>query len=344
MPLEDAISTKRRRRGPATRGRAAIAAVLSALSVLFAAPHAALADDAQDSAAHAALERLYHMDYPAAEARVRDGLPAGSPRRALLEGLVAMNRFVDWGDTTALARAEAAWEPLSPRGAPAPAFAATAPDSLRLYRGLAGMQLSYAAALRGHRVKAAALALAARRQLDELPFPEARAAVQLYDYYRARLLERLPLAREASFDTTAFLDAAHRSPDLRDVLLTSLFWIHLDQGRPPSARALAEDFLGRYPGNRIGRELRAAALYHAGDLEGARAEQERLREEYAVLASVPGRLRLGQYRAAGNLARIAQKGEDPAARDRWLAEWRLGERGPAGPWLPGRLRRELSRL
>src|SRR5690606_18113877 len=148
-----------------------------------------------------------------------------------LAGLVALNRFVDWGDTAALARAEASWAPLSPRGAPDPVFTGAAPDSLRLYRGLAGMQLSYAASLRGHHLKATALALAARRQLEGLAFPEARAAAQLYDYYRARLLGRLPLVRDATFDTATFLDAARRSPDLREVLLGSLFWIHLDHAR-----------------------------------------------------------------------------------------------------------------
>src|SRR5690606_4163078 len=122
-----------------------------------------------------------------------------------------MNRFLDLGDTTALRRAERRWERLSPRGDAAPEFQGEDPRRLRLYRGLAGFQLSYLATLRGQSLRAATLALAARdRLLSPVPLdaPEARATLMLYDYYRGRILERLPFVGGPELPVAAFVKAA----------------------------------------------------------------------------------------------------------------------------------------
>ena len=316
----------------ATLGLAAAPA--SAAPLPFVAP--------EDTAAvNTALERLYRMEYPAAEEFLLKTLPAASPARAYFAGIVCLNRFLDWGDTAALTRAEAHWELLARESGTGAAASSTA--RARLYRGLAGVQLSYTASLRGQNLRAARLALAAERQLRPLPAPEAKAARMLYDYYRGRLLDRLPFVGAAPLDAAAFAALARESSVLREMFLVSLFWIHVDQGRFGAADAIARGFLAKYPDNRLGRQMRTDGLFRAGRFDDALAEQEKLRQEYAALPRA-GRLPLGYYKAVGSLARLhAALGQDKQAREH-LDEWnRAGAAGMA-PWLPPTLKRDLRQL
>jgi tetratricopeptide (TPR) repeat protein len=317
----------------------------TAASAVNSRESAMLAAD-EEAIVSAGLDRMYRMDYPAAEETFLKGLHAQSPARPYFAGIACLNRFLDWGDTAALRRAEAHWEALSPRGDPPRHLRGTDPDRLRLYRGLAGMQLSYTASLRGQRVRPATLALAAERQLRplEAEAPEARAAMMLFDYYRGRLLERLPFFGTADFDVPGFTAAANESPPLREMFLSSLFWIHFDQKRFDAAQAVTRNFLETYPDNRLAREMRADGLYHAGRFAGARTEQEKLREEYALLAKTPGRLPLGYFRAVGNLARIHDALGQRREAEARLAEWRQAGRTGAAPWLPPSLKRDLAAL
>lgn len=322
--------------------------------VMMAVPAIALPSRSDAPVVRQALERLARMEYAAADSTLAT-LPPG-PARPFFTGLSALNRFLDLGDTVALRRAEDAWDSLSPRGAPLPAFRIVDPGTLKLYRGLAGMQLSYAASLRGQRLRSTALALAARGLLEELAReakaagrgapPEARATLMLYEYYRGRLLEKVPFVGEAVFDAKAFTRAADASPALRDVLLGSLFWIHVDNGRFAAADDILTDFLGRSPENRMARQMRAVARYRAGRLDEARAEFEALKAEYAALdAKRPaGTLPLGYYRSVGNLARLHAARGDRRATDEALAEWRRAEAAGLMPWMPSALRRDLARL
>jgi tetratricopeptide (TPR) repeat protein len=292
------------------------------------------------------------MEYAAAENQLVTEIPASSPARPYFAGLAAMNRFLDLGDTNALRRAERHWEALSPRVTPNPLFKKTDPRTLTLYRGLTGMQLSYAASLRGERLQSTRIALAARSQLEEVAtLPEARLALMLFDYYRGRLLQKIPFVSEASLDAKVFESRADDVPLLRDMFLGSLFWIHVDNGRYGAAEAITADFLRRYPGNRLARQMRGAVLYRAGRYEEARELQEALKTEYAAayagLSKPAGVLPLGYYRAVGNLARVAKaehakglgRGRDVTAL---MAEWRKAEKAGLMPWLPPVLKRDLS--
>lgn len=343
--------------GRTARARALRAAIAFAVVAggCFPGLVSALPSAAEEPVVRTALDHMARMQYARAESTVVAGLTPRSPARAFFAGLAAMNRFLDVGDTAALRRAETWWMPLSPRGAPPPAFDGVPPATVSLYRGLAGLQLSYAASMRGHTVRSTALALAARTQLEGaahapeagrpavLP-PEARASLMLFDYYRSRLLEKIPFVGEATFDARAFARAADASPALRDMLLASLFWIHVDHGRFSEAERIAADFLERYPANRLVRDMRAAARFRAGRHAEARAEYEALKAEYAALPRAPTALPLGYYRAVGNLARLhAATGDRPAA-DSLLAEWRRAEHAGLMPWMPPALRRGLSRL
>jgi predicted Zn-dependent protease len=290
-----------------------------------------------------ALDQTSRMDYEAAEQTLIRELPATAPARSYFAGLVCMNRFLDVGDTVALRRAEAYWEPLSPRGDPAPVFRKTDPEVLKLYRGLTGLQLSYAASLRGQRVRSTALALAARSRLEGHPAPEARASLQLIAYYQDRLFEKLPFVDKTEFDEKAFRRAAEGTPALRDMLKASLFWIHIDEGRFASAEAIVSDFLARYPENRLARQMRGVGLYRSGRLEEARTAYSALKAEYAALPVAPGTLPLGYYRAVGNLARIRAAQGDRAEAEALRADWRKAEKAGLMPWLPSVLRRDLAR-
>ncbi len=364
MPLEAPISTKWHSQGltpprifAASRRHALrIALVFTAgLGALCPGTASALPAPAEEPVVRAALDHMARMQYARAESTVVAGIPPRSPARPFFAGLAAMNRFLDVGDTAALRRAETWWAPLSPRGAAPAAFPATPPATLSLYRGLAGLQLSYAASIRGHTVRSTSLALAARAQLEAtarapeagrpavLP-SEARASLMLFDYYRSRLLEKIPFVGDATFDGEAFARAADASPALRDMLLASLFWIHVDQGRFPEAEHITADFLERYPANRLVRDMRAAARFRAGRHAEARADYEALKAEYAALPRVPTALPLGYYRAVGNLARLhAATGDRPAA-DSLRAEWRRAEKAGLMPWMPPALKRGLDRL
>src|SRR3954471_12362442 len=90
------------------------------LATYFVVPTVAAAAAEPDAVIHQALDRMFRMDYAGAEARLLEGLPASSPAQPFYAGTVCLNRFLDWGDTTALRRAERYWEILSPRGDPSP--------------------------------------------------------------------------------------------------------------------------------------------------------------------------------------------------------------------------------
>lgn len=296
-----------------------------------------------DSVARETIAFTLDMDYAAAETRALDEFPEGSPALPFYAGLVCLNRFLDLGDTTALRRAEVYWNKVPPQGEPAPAYKKADPGALALYRGLSGIQLSYLASLQGQRVRPATLALAARRHLLGRPEPEAKATLMLYDHYRDQVLGKLPFMDAREFTAPEFRKLADASP-LRDMFLSSLFWIHVDGKRLGPALEIAESFVKRHPGNRLGREMRADGYYRQRRFAEARAEYEDLLREYAALRKGPDRLPLGYYRAVGNLARIYDAlgmRKESAAR---LAEWNRARRGAAEPWLPGSLKRELAEL
>jgi hypothetical protein len=341
MPLEAPISTKWRRTGYGW-GRTAFLAVLAAgWAGAFAA---ALPAPGEAPVVRTALEQVSRMEYAEAEETLTKGLPPASPARPYFAGLACMNRFLDLGDTLALSRAERYWETLSPRGDPAPEFRRVDARLLGLYRGLAGMQLSYAASLRGQRVRSTTAALAARSHLEASASEEARAALMLFDYYRGRLLEKLPFVGSSDFDVKAFERRAAASPALRDMFLGSLFWIHVDHARYAAADAITADFLERYPGNRLARQMQGVSLYRAGRPAEALAVYQDLKAEYAALPPAPGTLPLGYYRSVGNLARIRAARGERRETDALRAEWARAEKAGLLPWLPSVLRRDLARL
>jgi predicted Zn-dependent protease len=357
MLSEAPISTKRRspRSGNSWLKSLARVTFLSVLPPLITGAQALAATipaPTEVTVVREALDQVARMEYAAAENQLITEIPASSPARPYFAGLAAMNRFLDLGDTNALRRAERYWEALSPRGDPSPLFKKTDARTLTLYRGLAGMQLSYSASLRGERLLSTRIALAARSKLEEAQtLPEARLALMLFDYYRGRLLQKIPFVTEASFDAQVFENRTIEVPLLRDMFLGSLFWIHVDNGRYAAAEAITADFLRRYPGNRLARQMRGAVLYRAGRYEEARELQETLKTEFAAAyAGYPksaGLLPLGYYRAVGNLARVS-KAEQAKGMGRGrdlttlMAEWRKAEKAGLMPWLPPVLKRDLS--
>src|SRR6187402_1279402 len=108
MPCIAPISTKQPRVG-----------VISALSIACGLVLTLFISVPADPVVQKALDQLFRMDYPAAEATILEGLPAASPARPYYAGTICLNRFLDWGDTAALARAERYWEDVDSRAFPA---------------------------------------------------------------------------------------------------------------------------------------------------------------------------------------------------------------------------------
>ena len=311
---------------------------LTAASSLHDGPH--------DSTLLAIMDGIYRMDYARVEKTARTAL-AGSANAALyFSGLAAINAFSDVGDTSALRRAEDGWSRILATEPSGNNSDSTSP----LYRGLSGLQLSYVASLRGQSLRTGRLAWSARSELRQAPtFAEAEAALSLFDYYRQKLLEKisfLPFVNPNPGRSLRNLrTAAENSRYLRDVLRASAFWIHFDRGEMDSALTITDGFLLRYPENRLARQMRGDALFRMGRLSEARSAYETLLREYASLQdSCRSCLPIGFACATGNLARIyAGLGLKPLA-DEYLRKWKSLEAGKVGPWLPGSLKRDLSKL
>jgi len=223
--------------------------------------------------------------------------------------------------------------------------------SLRLYRGLGTLQLSYIASLRGAAFRSASLALTARNQfLPVTGRAESDAGLALFDYYRENALEKIRFLPFVNPNTNPPLKqlkaAANQSRYLRDGLLVSAFWIHVDRKEMDSAIHIADDFLLRHPRNRLARQMRGSALFRGGRLAEAKKEYETLLSEYKALKdSLPSScLPLGYFCCVGNLARInAGLGLQTEAKF-LLTEWQKARRSNLDPWLPASLKKDLERL
>src|SRR6185369_4462768 len=117
-----------------------------------------LTEPRYDSTLMASLRTMYHGDYAAADSLLLAGVPARAPAQAYFRGLILCNRFSDLGDTAALARAASLWESL------VAADTVKSDSQAALYVGLAELQLSYLASLRGHTLRAATLGRKANRR------------------------------------------------------------------------------------------------------------------------------------------------------------------------------------
>ena len=328
----------------------ALFACLAATVLSFVPSFAAsLLEPRYDTVLMAAMDQTFRMNYAAAESSLAQ-LPADHAAHPYFTGLSCLNRFKDLGDTAALRHAEIFWNRLSPRNASSERFREDS-VSLRLYRGMAALQLSYIASLRGFTLRSASLALTARGQL--LPVTgqaEADAGLALFDYYREHALEKIRFLPFVNPNTNVPLkqlkSAANQSRYLRDGLLVSAFWIHVDRKETDSALKIADDFLGRYPHNRLARQMRGSALFRGGRLTEARLVYEELLREYSALKdSLPSSyLPIGYYCSVANLARIYWGlGLSSQAKVK-LEEWRKVRNSSLESWLPSSLKKDLEHL
>jgi tetratricopeptide (TPR) repeat protein len=296
-----------------------------------------------DSTILAAMDQIFRMDYAAADIALKR-IPDNAAAKPYFSGIVCMNRFQDLGDTSALQRAEFFWTQLNAEKSGA--FPNENGARLDTYHGLALMQLSYISSLRGERFHSAKLAFSAHSQFDGSNMAEARAGAALFEYYRGRLLSSIPLVEpNLNVPMQRLQVAADSSRYLRDLLRSSLFWMRVDHGEADSALRIPDEFLKRYPRNRLARQMRGSGLFRAGKLSEARLIYEELLQEYALLnLSTSKNLPLGYYKAAGNLARIYSglglKHEASAK----LALWQKALDSGLSPWLPATLKRDLERL
>lgn len=302
-----------------------------------------------DSAILLALDLIYRADYPAADS-VLAALPA-CPARNYFRGLVRINTFNDLGDTAALSEARALWEGLDQASDSADSPMRRDPN-YPLYRGLAELQLGYVANVSGGRIRSARLGRKAVGLLRPLSGgAEAAAALALYDYYKAALLHGLAWLPFVKADRAAPLReleaAVPRSRYLREILQTSLIWIHYDAARYDQGLVPVRSFLARYPRNRVYRQILADFRYRQGDLASARRLHESLLAEYDSLARQkvsPARLPLGYLSSIGNLAKLDASQKRPELLARHLAIWRSPEYQGMMGWLPASLVKEVDAL
>ncbi len=308
-----------------------------------------LHDSLFDAMIIASLDKMYAMEYTMADT-ILAGLPQDSPAKPYFSGLVAMNRFADLGDTSALHKAEKHWESLIP-GKGKPSFRG---DSLQLhlYSGLAGLQISYAHTLRGSSIKAATVAWKARGELLPLSeFAEANAALALFEYYRTRFMEHLNflpfLSSNASLPLQRLEQSTRESRYLKDLLQSSIFWIRFDRKEIAEALKIADDFLIRYPKNRLVKQMRGDALIRAGRWVEARKVYESLLADYQAMQSLSENRKnipIGYFCSVGNLFRIySGLGRKDLANTKWK-EWKLSQSDDISPWLPPSLKKEVARL
>ncbi len=320
---------------------------LTAVLFLFSSPlfAASLFNPRYDGALLSAMDQTFRMDYAKAESTVTQ-LPFDAPERPYFAGLACVSRFQDLGDTAALRRGENFWNKLveSPRS-----FHGDSAQVL-LYRGLAALQLSYVASIRGSTFRAASMAWTARGLL--LPIagrPEADAGLALFDYYREHVLEKirfLPFVNPNADLPFQRLEAAvNNSRYLHDGLRVSVFWIHVDRKETDSALKIVDAFLMRYPNNRLARQMRGSALYRGGRLNEARLVYEGLLPEYTALKTTsPNFPAIGYSSSVGNLARIYFGLGMKAQAGARLAEWRALCRSGLEPWLPTSLKKDLEKF
>lgn len=313
-----------------------------------------LSEPAHDSLILAALDMQYRGAYASADSLLRR-LP-DIPARGYFRGLALAGRFNDLGDTAALAAAEAEWERID-RAGDEPASPLAADPRYGLYRGLAELQASYVASLRGGRLKAARLGRRAAKRLEAYPHvAEAEAALALYDYYKAELLKGIdwiPFVKADRAGPLRRLEAAvPRTRYLHATLLASLLWIYYDAGRYPEGLAPIRGFLARYPGNRVWRQMLAdfhfrGAPSGAGSLDTALALHLALADEYRKLAAAyppPAYLPLGYLCSVGNLAKIYAARKQADSVERELGIWYAPAYAGLDRWLPASLVREVSAI
>lgn len=230
-----------------------------------------------------------------------------------------------------------------------------------LYRGLSTLQLSYAANLRGERLRALRLGRKAAGQLEPLQdFAEAGAALALYDYYKAALLKGvdwLPFVEADPEGAMRRLESAvSRSRYLREALQTSLIWLYYDARRLEDGMALIDGFLSRYPANRTYRQIRGDFLFRRAaftpdstsarkDLVRALDIHDSLLAEYSGLLEScppPECIPLGYLSAVGNQVKLHARLGRPDLRRKYIGIWSSSKFAPYLSWLPGSLRREVD--
>lgn len=293
---------------------------------------------------------MHHGDYASADSQLAP-LP-DIAARAYFRGLIQAARCNDLGDTAALSAAEAQWLRLDSAGeVKAHPLGKGIPQST-VYRGLAQLQLSYVASQRHGRIRAARLGRKAAKTLEYRPeFAESEAALALFDYYKAELLKGvawLPFVTADRAGPLKRLEAAiPRSRYLKDILQTSLLWIHYDAGRYDAGLPAIREFLSRYPGNRPARAMKADFLFRKGALDSALSIHQSLAAEYKSLqaAAPPGtRIPIGYLCSIGNLAKIHAAQGRRAELDGDLAIWYSPAHSGIMDWLPESLVREVGAL
>jgi tetratricopeptide (TPR) repeat protein len=311
------------------------------------APRVCLTEPRYDSAIVSALDRMYQSEYRPADSLLRGALPPRSAALAYFRGLILFNRFNDLGDTAALSQSAALWEDIVKREG-----ADSGDANLPLYVGLSELQLSYAASLSGHPLRAANLGRKANNKLKPLRgFAEADAALALYDYYKAALMKGVSWLPFVEADVAGPLHrlelAVPQSRYMCKVLQTSLLWLYYDGGRYDEGIALLDAFLARYPGNRLCRQIKADFLFRKKEFAAAGDIQEKLKEEYERLGAggtAPGCLPIGYLSAIGNLVKVNAALDRPELRKKYLSVWSSSEYRDVMPWLPASLRREVKAL
>ena len=276
MPQDTLVSSACRRifRFRGAFAKAFLLGALLHVGVRAADPAALLplSEPGNDSLLMRALDTLNRGAYTAADSLLR-GLP-DIPARSFFRGLALAARCNDLGDTAALTAAEAEWERLERAGDERASPLAQA-SNYGVYRGLAEMQLSYVASLHGSRLQAARLGRRAAKHLEShARIAEAEAALALYDYYKAELLQGidwLPFVKSDRAGPLRRLEAAvPRSRYLHATLSASLLWIYYDSGRYAEGMPAIRGFLARYPGNRVWRQM-LADFHFRGAKSGAGA-------------------------------------------------------------------------
>ncbi|MBF0433333.1 MAG: tetratricopeptide repeat protein [Fibrobacteria bacterium] len=270
-----------------------------------------------------------------------------------LSGLLSCTIFNDYGDTTELLKAEAYWEELHNKletgKNPPSSYKETIPASL--YHGLCRLQLGYIASIKKKQIKAVMHARSGVKMLRKHPgFYEAQCAVHTYEYYQKNLFSHFSWLPFVDTDKTVprmYLKKNFaKSHYYQSVYLNPLIWFHFDAGLYEEGLKLTQDFLDKYPGNRIFTLIKADFLYKLGRYADAAKIFESTKKEYLHLyKTYPNRhyVPINYLSAVGNLVRVYASMENIQLQKENADIWFSSETQKLEDWLPRSLLKDLKK-
>lgn len=302
-----------------------------------------------NNAIRQSMNAAFALDDKMAHKILFDSLPASNPSAQYFNGLLHMTRFGDLGDTASLRKAEDIFNKLADGKS-------TPTDSLLHkkygpFRGLAFLQLSYIASLRGQTFRTALAARKGQQILEKFPeITEVKAALLTLAYYKSALLSRfnwLPLVHtESSVPREKLANLNLEQSPLQEFFMGGLLWMYYDAKKMDRAHTLAKQLLKLHPESRIFLEYRADCLFRLGQIEEAdviyQSLEKKYKEQFSKSPCTPC-LPIGEAAAIGNQIKVSKALGQRERESKLRQRWNSPSISTAHRWLAPSLLREVGK-